>query len=196
MIQPVGVGQRHQTPRRIQPITVRPDSEGFARVWRYHAAQVAELFSIPPAWLRSTMYGFWKGSYLRTRSVNVDPCEEAQGFHACPTFPRARRNAQFHSLFVKETFRVFCEVTQRNEVCGEHHDECGYIDAEMLRKYVPLLDADFYISIRGAYLWHPFQRAGLSIVPGLWQAATLLSLSGIPADRRSPDTKGHRIPVR
>src|SRR5258708_5930975 len=48
----------------IQPITVRPNSEGFeivAGARRFRAAQLAELFAIPPVSSRSTTHRRWSG---------------------------------------------------------------------------------------------------------------------------------------
>ena len=39
---------------------------------------------------------------------------------------------------------IFYSEIEEDDVLGEHHDESGRIDAEMLRKHVPNLDADFY----------------------------------------------------
>src|SRR5260370_12001543 len=69
---------------RIQPITVRPNSEGFeliAGARRYRAAQLAELFSIP-ARIVELIYAQSQEWQLieNSQRVDVHPYEEAQGF--------------------------------------------------------------------------------------------------------------------
>lgn len=39
---------------------------------------------------------------------------------------------------------IFYNDVEEDDIFGEHHDETGFIDAEMLRKHVTDLDADFY----------------------------------------------------
>lgn len=38
----------------------------------------------------------------------------------------------------------FYNEVEEDDIRGEHHDETGYIDASMLQRHVPNLDADYY----------------------------------------------------
>jgi len=40
---------------------------------------------------------------------------------------------------------VFYTEVNETDIKGEHHDESGFIDADMIRRYVPDLDADYYV---------------------------------------------------
>ena len=73
----------------IQPITVRPNSEGFelvAGARRYRAAQLAELFSIPARIVELTDAQSQEWQLVEnSQRVDVHPYEEAQGFQAPST---------------------------------------------------------------------------------------------------------------
>ena len=75
----------------IQPITVRPNSEGFeivAGARRFRAAQLAELFSIPARIVESPMHKRLNGRLVEnSQRVDVHPYEEAQGFQRLLDIP-------------------------------------------------------------------------------------------------------------
>ena len=75
----------------IQPITVRPNSEGFeliAGARRYRAAQLADLFSIPAriVEINDAQAQEWQ-LVENSQRVDVHPYEEAQGFLRLLDFP-------------------------------------------------------------------------------------------------------------
>lgn len=39
---------------------------------------------------------------------------------------------------------IFYNEVEKDDVLGQHHDECGFIDADMLRKHAADLNAEFY----------------------------------------------------
>src|SRR6202046_1832480 len=75
----------------IQPITVRPNSEGFelvAGARRYRAAQLAELFSIPARIVELTDAQSQEWQLVEnSQRVDVHPYEEAQGFQRLLDLP-------------------------------------------------------------------------------------------------------------
>ena len=75
----------------IQPITVRPNAEGFeliAGARRYRAAQLADLFSIPARIVEidDAQAQEWQ-LVENSQRVDVHPYEEAQGFQRLLDFP-------------------------------------------------------------------------------------------------------------
>lgn len=70
---------------------------------------------------------------------------------------------------------IFYNEVEEDDICGEHYDEIGFIDAEMLNRHVPSLDAEFYFC--GSV---PFMRA---------IEAALASLS-VPQQRRHSEAFG------
>ncbi len=76
----------------IQPITLRPNSDGFeivAGARRFRAAQLAELFSLPARIVDITDAQALEWQLVEnSQRVDVHPYEEAQGFpaacSACP----------------------------------------------------------------------------------------------------------------
>jgi ParB family chromosome partitioning protein len=75
----------------IQPITVRPNSDGFelvAGARRYRAAQLAELFSIPARIVELTDAQSQEWQLVEnSQRVDVHPYEEAQGFQRLLDLP-------------------------------------------------------------------------------------------------------------
>ena len=75
----------------IQPITVRPNSNGFelvAGARRYRAAQLAELFSIPARIVELTDAQSQEWQLVEnSQRVDVHPYEEAQGFQRLLDLP-------------------------------------------------------------------------------------------------------------
>jgi ParB family transcriptional regulator, chromosome partitioning protein len=75
----------------IQPITVRPNSEGFeliAGARRYRAALLAELFSIPARIVEIDDAQALEWQLVEnSQRVDVHPYEEAVGSSVCSTFP-------------------------------------------------------------------------------------------------------------
>ena len=75
----------------IQPITVRPNTEGFeivAGARRYRAAQLAELFSIPARIVEITDAQSLEWQLVEnSQRVDVHPYEEAQGFQRLLDIP-------------------------------------------------------------------------------------------------------------
>jgi ParB family chromosome partitioning protein len=75
----------------IQPVTVRPNSEGFeliAGARRYRAAQLAELFSIPARIVELTDAQSQEWQLVEnSQRVDVHPYEEAQGFQCLLDLP-------------------------------------------------------------------------------------------------------------
>ena len=75
----------------IQPVTVRPNSEGFeliAGARRYRAAQLAELFSIPARIVEidDTQALEWQ-LVENAQRADIHPYEEAQGFQRLLDLP-------------------------------------------------------------------------------------------------------------
>ena len=75
----------------IQPITVRPNAEGFeivAGARRFRAAQLAELFSLPARIVELTNAQAMEWQLVEnSQRVDVHPYEEAQGFQRLLDFP-------------------------------------------------------------------------------------------------------------
>ena len=75
----------------IQPITVRPNNEGFeivAGARRYRAAQLAEQFSIPPVSSNSTMHNHLNGGWSKIPSASTSiPTKRRRASNSCSTFP-------------------------------------------------------------------------------------------------------------
>jgi ParB family transcriptional regulator, chromosome partitioning protein len=75
----------------IQPITVRPDAEGFeivAGARRFRAAQLAELFSLPARIVELTDGQALEWALVEnSQRVDVHPYEEAQGFQRLLDLP-------------------------------------------------------------------------------------------------------------
>ncbi len=75
----------------IQPITVRPNSEGFeivAGARRFRAAQLAELFSLPARIVDITDAQALEWQLVEnSQRVDVHPYEEAQGFQRLLDMP-------------------------------------------------------------------------------------------------------------
>ena len=75
----------------IQPITVRPDSQGFeivAGARRYRAAQLAELFSVPARIVEIDDAKALEWQLVEnSQRVDVHPYEEAQGFQRLLDIP-------------------------------------------------------------------------------------------------------------
>ena len=75
----------------IQPITVRPNSEGFeivAGARRFRAAQLAELFAIPARIVELTDAQSLEWALVEnSQRVDVHPYEEAQGFQQLLNIP-------------------------------------------------------------------------------------------------------------
>jgi ParB family chromosome partitioning protein len=79
----------------IQPVTVRPNAEGFeivAGARRFRAAQLAELFSLPARIvdLSDDETVLWQ-LVENSQRVDVHPYEEAQGFQRLLDMPGLRR---------------------------------------------------------------------------------------------------------
>ena len=81
----------------IQPITVRPNSDGFeivAGARRFRAAQLAELFSIPARIKELTDAQAMEWQLVEnSQRVDVHPYEEAQGFQRLLDLPGYDVNA-------------------------------------------------------------------------------------------------------
>ena len=75
----------------IQPITVRPNADGFeivAGARRFRAAQLAELFSLPARIVELTNSQAMEWQLVEnSQRVDVHPYEEAQGFQRLLDFP-------------------------------------------------------------------------------------------------------------
>ena len=75
----------------IQPITVRPNNQGFeivAGARRFRAAQLAELFSIPARIVELTDAQAQEWQLVEnSQRVDVHPYEEAQGFQRLLDMP-------------------------------------------------------------------------------------------------------------
>ena len=75
----------------IQPITVRPNADGFeivAGARRFRAAQLAELFSLPARIVELTDAQAMEWQLVEnSQRVDVHPYEEAQGFQRLLDFP-------------------------------------------------------------------------------------------------------------
>lgn len=75
----------------IQPITVRPDAQGFeivAGARRFRAAQLAELFSIPVRIVELDDAGAMEWQLVEnSQRVDIHPYEEAQGFQRLLDMP-------------------------------------------------------------------------------------------------------------
>lgn len=75
----------------IQPITVRPDAQGFeivAGARRFRAAQLAELFSIPARIVELDDAGAMEWQLVEnSQRVDIHPYEEAQGFQRLLDMP-------------------------------------------------------------------------------------------------------------
>ena len=75
----------------IQPITVRPNNQGFeivAGARRYRAAQIAELFSVPARIVEIDDAKALEWQLVEnSQRVDVHPYEEAQGFQRLLDIP-------------------------------------------------------------------------------------------------------------
>src|ERR1700761_1843984 len=81
----------------IQPITVRPNADGFeivAGARRFRAAQLAELFSVPARIVELTNSQAMEWQLVEnSQRVDVHPYEEAQGFQRLLDLPGYDVNA-------------------------------------------------------------------------------------------------------